>query len=200
MNRIDDETSRALLAAAHELLAHAGADALTVRRIASEAGMSTMNVYSRFGGKDGVIDELYADGYRRLDAALAALPVTDDAGEDLVRMALEYRAFALENAPYYRIMLRTTVTGFDPSPESTELALHTLGRVVERIEAGQRQGVIAEGDAVNTAAWLWATCHGMVSLELDRVGEERVVWADVFEHGIRISLSGLRRRADVGHS
>ena len=66
MNRAQDETSDALLAAAHHLLSTVGAEALTVRRIANEAGMSTMNVYSRFGGKDGVIDELYADGYRRL--------------------------------------------------------------------------------------------------------------------------------------
>ena len=74
MNRMQDDTSAALLAAAHRLLAEDGPEALTVRRIAGEAGMSTMNVYSRFGGKDGVIDELYADGYRRLVAAIDADP------------------------------------------------------------------------------------------------------------------------------
>ena len=52
MIRSHDDTSRALLAAAHRLLAEDGPEALTVRRIANEAGMSTMNVYSRFGGKD----------------------------------------------------------------------------------------------------------------------------------------------------
>ena len=45
-----------------------GPGALTVRRIAAAAGMSTMNVYSRFGGKDGVLDELFVDGFRRLGA------------------------------------------------------------------------------------------------------------------------------------
>ena len=65
-----DQTSRALLDAAHRLLADHGSEALTVRRIATEAGMSTMNVYSRFGGKDGVIDELFIDGFERPDPEL----------------------------------------------------------------------------------------------------------------------------------
>ena len=41
MNRVHDETSEALLAAAHRLLAGEGPDALTVRRIATEAGIAT---------------------------------------------------------------------------------------------------------------------------------------------------------------
>ena len=42
MNRHYDGTSEALLTAAHRLLAEDGPVALTVRRIAGEAGMSTM--------------------------------------------------------------------------------------------------------------------------------------------------------------
>ena len=64
--RAPTTTREALLAAAHDLLATEGPAALTVRRIAAAAGMSTMNVYSRFGGKDGVLDELFIDGFRRL--------------------------------------------------------------------------------------------------------------------------------------
>src|SRR5215213_5805048 len=61
-----DETREALLAAAHDLLAREGAAALTVRRIAAAAGVSTMNVYSRFGGKDGVLDALLIEGFEKL--------------------------------------------------------------------------------------------------------------------------------------
>jgi AcrR family transcriptional regulator len=44
MNGPDDETRATLLDAARSLLAADGPAALTVRRIAAEAGMSTMNV------------------------------------------------------------------------------------------------------------------------------------------------------------
>ena len=78
-----DGVGRALLAAAHRLLAEDGPSALTVRRLAAAAGVSTMNVYSRFGGKDGVVEELFVDGFRRLSAQMAHAPVTDDPFADL---------------------------------------------------------------------------------------------------------------------
>ena len=66
MARTLDEQGQALLDAASELLASEGAGGLTVRRIAADAGCSTMGVYSRFGNKDGVVDHLYMEGFRRL--------------------------------------------------------------------------------------------------------------------------------------
>jgi AcrR family transcriptional regulator len=195
MNRHHDETSASLLVAAHRLLAEDGPEALTVRRIASEAGMSTMNVYSRFGGKDGVIDELYADGYRRLEAALMAVPVTDDVVADLWKLAEAYRSFARDNPTYYRIMFRITVPGYDPSPEAVATALSSLSKFVSRVSDGQRQGRIvtyADGnDAQDIAAGLWAMCHGIVSLELDHVAEDFVHWETIFGTGMRTVIAGL---------
>src|SRR3954467_13282778 len=66
-------------ASASELLSKEGASGLSVRRIAAAAGCSTMGLYSRFGGKDGVVDELYAEGFVRLIGAMKANPVTGDA-------------------------------------------------------------------------------------------------------------------------
>src|SRR4051812_15785478 len=65
-----DETSTAILEAAGTLLAKEGAEALTVRRIAAAAGCSTMGLYSRFGGKDGVVEHLFIEGFQQLDAAI----------------------------------------------------------------------------------------------------------------------------------
>lgn len=191
MNRTNDETSRALVSAAHRLLVDDGPDALTVRRIANAAGMSTMNVYSRFGGKDGVIDELYVDGYARLLAEVDAIPATDDVPADLLRIATTYRSWALANPRYYAIMFRSGVPSFSPTPGSIDVAVAGLARLVERIEHGQRAGDIVASDAREIAAWLWATCHGMISLELDGVGAEQVDWSSVYLNGIRIAINGL---------
>ena len=140
MNRNHDDTSEALLTAARRLLADHGPEALTVRRIASEAGMSTMNVYSRFGGKDGVIDELFSDGYRRLIDAVNAVPSTDDIIEDLMNVARAYRSFARANPTYYGIMFRSAVPGFEASPESVSMALGGLAELVNRVRRGQEVG------------------------------------------------------------
>jgi AcrR family transcriptional regulator len=194
MNRHYDATSEALLTAAHRLLAEDGPEALTVRRIAGEAGMSTMNVYSRFGGKDGVIDELYADGYRRLIAEIDSVPSSDDVVGDLMTIAHTYRAFAKGNPTYYGIMFRSAVPGYTPSPESTSVALGGLSRFVSRVKRGQELGQITqpEGcDPQEIAAWLWATCHGIVSLELDGIADEYVSWESIFVNGMHTAIRGL---------
>ncbi|MCB0965752.1 MAG: TetR/AcrR family transcriptional regulator [Ilumatobacter sp.] len=199
MNRVHDETSEALLAAAHRLLAGEGPDALTVRRIATEAGMSTMNVYSRFGGKDGVIDELYVYGFNRLFDAIEQVPETDDALDDLRQVALAYRGFATEHPMYYEIMFGQA----SPSSQSIDRALAGLGNFVARIErASERDSITLPGDLDSTAAvaWLWGTCHGLVSLELDGIASEVVDWASIFASAIDVALAGLRPASTHGIS
>jgi AcrR family transcriptional regulator len=190
MNRVHDETSEALLAAAHRLLASDGPDALTVRRIATEADMSTMNVYSRFGGKDGVIDELYAHGYRLLFDSLAAVPETGDTAGDLLAIAAAYRTFAIESPMYYEIMFGK----FNPSQQSIETALDGLAHLVGRIERGIANGSIqlpADLDAAGATAWLWATCHGLISLELGNIAVETIDWSALYDAAMRTALSSV---------
>lgn len=194
MTRLMDETSEALIAAAHRLLEASGPEALTVRRIANEAGMSTMNVYSRFGGKDGVIDELFVNGYRRLIEAIQRVPHTHDVPEDLARVATTFRNWALEHPEFYGIMFSSTVPGYSPSPDSVELAHTALLHLVERIQEGQQNGDIAgpdHCDPIDIAAWLWATCHGMISFEIGGKGAEYVTWASIFENGVRTAIAGV---------
>ena len=196
MARVHDETSTALLDAAHRLLAADGPEALTVRRIATEAGMSTMNVYSRFGGKDGVLDEIYRVGFERLFAAVDAVPEADDGIADLMAIATSYRGFALEHPEYYAIMFGD----FTPSPETVSFALEGLAGLVGRVERDLAKAELHPADdfdPTTTTAWLWATCHGLVSLEVGAIGTEVLDWRHIFDAGIRTSLAGLHRRGDV---
>jgi len=199
-----DDTSAALLRAAHTILETQGPESLTVRRIAAEAGMSTMNVYSRFDGKDGVIDELYADGYRRLAAALQAVATTDDIVADIVAVMHAYRQFAIDNPTYYRIMFRTAaVPDFHPSPASVEIAYTCLRSLRVRVELAQERGDIAtfsNWSALEISAWIWATCHGLVALEVSDVTVDGVDWQSTFDSGARTALRGLHPSVAVAHA
>ena len=166
-----DDTRQALLAAAHDLLAKEGPGSLTVRRIAAAAGMSTMNVYSRFGGKDGVLDELFIDGFRRLGELMAESPETDDPSEDLRQCKHLYRRFARENATYYSLMFDRVVPDFHPSERAEAVALETLRLLQRGIERAMSAGAIGEGDSFAVATGLWACVHGLVSLEARTEGK-----------------------------
>lgn len=184
-----------LLEAARTILESTGPEGLTVRRIAAAAGMSTMNVYSRFEGKTGVIDELYADGYRRLARALQAVPTTNSTCDDVVAALHAYREFALANSAYYQLMFRSTaLPGFEPTPDSAAIACTCLYSLCARIELGQARGDFRKHDDWSTdeiATWLWGTAHGLVSLEMYERGIERVSSERIFEYGIETAIRGL---------
>jgi AcrR family transcriptional regulator len=127
--------------------------------------MSTMNVYSRFGGKDGVLDELFADGFRRLGEEMEAAGESDDALEDLRRCGRSYRQFARENATYYSLMFDRVVPEFEPSEATRAIALGTLGQLQRRVERAMAAGVIRDADPFAVATALWACQHGLASLE-----------------------------------
>jgi AcrR family transcriptional regulator len=188
-----DEQRTAILEAANRLLAEEGPGALTVRRIAAEAGGSTTNVYSRFGGKDGVLDALYREGFERLALVMTNERRTDDPVADLRRCGAAYRDFALTHPTYYTVMFDRPVPGFTPSAEGKRFAGSTLGMLAERIQRAIDAGRLV-GDAHELAADVWATNHGLVSLELRTMGPPQLDWSRRHAETIDALLRGLATR------
>lgn len=193
-----DEVGNDLVRAAARLLADEGPASLTVRRIAAEAGATTMNVYTRFGGKDGVVEHLFLDGFDRLWREVDAVPTTDDPVADLAGCAEAYRRFARGNPTYYSVMFLRVVPDFEPSGAALERATAVLGQLADRIERVVAAGSMPPGDTFGTAAGVWATCHGMVSLELGAASSPNVDWDAVYGRITRALVEGLAREP-VGH-
>ena len=55
-------------------------------------------------------------------------------------------------------------------------------------------GVLPEADALHTAAAVWATCHGVVSLELKDVGPPLLDWELVYATATQSMMLGLMAR------
>jgi len=185
------DTRDALLSAASTLLAKEGPAALTVRRIAAEAGVSTMGVYSRFGGKDGVVDVLLREGFDDLSRAMDAVGETDDPLADLRRCCRAYREFGISNATRYRLMFEGTVPDFVPSEESISAASSSFDRLVVRVGRCIDAGALAPGDPTDIAASLWATSHGLISLELSGRKPIAIGGDDPYERTVAAMIRGL---------
>jgi AcrR family transcriptional regulator len=166
---------RVFLDIASVLLEQHGPEALTMRRIATEAGCSTSVLYTMFGGKAGIAEALWREGFERLSAALDAA-AGDHPLERLGAMGRAYRANALANGSYYAIMFQRPIPGFEPSPEAYEVSLVPLRTLANAVAECSRAGVFRAEDPNYIASVLWATTHGAVSLEL--AGYEGVVDAE----------------------
>lgn len=153
-----------LVGAALALLAEGGSDSVTVREVAARAGVAPMGVYTRFGGKDGLLEALFVNGFTRLQESITAARGTD-ARSRLRNGCLAYRRFAVENPHLYELMFRQMLE-LELSAESLEQAERSLGQLVERVEDAAGAGFISADDPVDVAQRLWNALHGGVSLEI----------------------------------
>ena len=177
---VDDAVAERLVDSARQLLADGGLAQVTMRSVAVGAGVSTMNVYSRFGGKDGLLDVLYREGFEALGAELAAVRESDLAGQ-IRASAAAYRRFALEHPARYELMFGGQGRGFRPSEASREVARRVqFDAAVERGELELPPGA----SAMQVAAVLWALCHGALAFETGSVGAVLVDWSVVSTAGV----------------
>lgn len=163
------DVESALLNAASQLLAAEGPGALSVRRIAEAAGVSTMGVYSRFGGKHGIVEALWRQGFEDFSALLHASTGTD-ALDRLVVGARRYREFALAHPTTYGIMFQQAVPEFVPSTDAVEFSQASFATFVGYVADAIDDGYLAEADPTEVAQSIWATLHGLVALELVGMG------------------------------
>lgn len=167
----------ALLDAASEMLVHGGHESISLRKLAAKVGTSTMSVYTAFGGKDGLIEALIDEGFKRLSIALAQVPRNKEPLLWLRNLGTGFRHFALENQAYYALMTSVTMPlsaeerhdnpGYSDLP-SRAITRHPAYRVLlDAIKACIDEGSFpANLSPIAISESFWATIHGLCSLEL----------------------------------
>ncbi|MFT7598440.1 MAG: AcrR family transcriptional regulator [Acidimicrobiales bacterium] len=153
-----DQRAR-ILESAISILAAEGASALTVRNVASGAGCSTTGVYTYYGGKNGLVDAIFMEGFESFDAAL------HNSDHTFTEIGLAYRRWALERPTHYQVMFGSAVPEFEPSPEALDRATQSFdGLVLSVINSATK--ALTDQEARSLAFHIWATVHGYVMLEL----------------------------------
>lgn len=161
-----EATAARLLDAAATVLASEGPAAVSVRRLAAEAGTTTRAIYSLFGSKEGVLRAVVRAGFDGLAAELDAVPTGGDPSEELRALALAYRRSALARPRLYEAQFGASGVAITPGPEDAEVALGTLQRLADAVARCQTAGSIAGDDPWPPTRALWATVHGLTTLEL----------------------------------
>lgn len=160
-----DEVFERIHESAAALLEERGIDGIQVREVAERANTSTMGVYSRYGGKTGLLDVLYRRGFERLRAAARRIQGRGTAEEELERMSDGYRERALASPRHYDLMFGRGVPGFEPSESARAAARASFEVWVASVRRATEAGLLA-GNVETNAFRLWALNHGFVSLEL----------------------------------
>lgn len=187
----DPALRQSLLEAAARTLAEQGSTGLSLRRLAADAGTSTMAIYTHFGGMDEVRRAVQQESYSRLVERLDQVPETDDALADLIHLGLAYFDYARTEPNLFRaVHLERGVdagSGADAGPSHGPRL-----RLVEGVRRCIDQGCFPPdgADAETIAVPLWALVHGVATLLLvGSLAEEEALLA--FAFGGATLLRGL---------
>ncbi len=157
----------AMLDAAQHLLQTEGLAGFTVRRVAQAVNCSTTLLYSQFGGKDGLSNELYLEGFARLKQVFSGQPQAEVQGVERLRtFARLYRDFAHHQPSYYLIMFGDGLVGFVPPQESRQTAWQSFEQLIAHFSSCMQQGLLPHSNPTAAARLLWAAMHGVIHLEL----------------------------------
>jgi AcrR family transcriptional regulator len=172
-----------ILDSAVAILADKGQAGLTVRAVAVASGFSTTGIYTWFGGKDGLLDAIYRDGFSRFRAYVAQADSTPDPRERLRISGERYWAWAFENRTHYQLMFAGDPSRFSPSAEAKAEADLSFTDLTERTAAYTNEDV---------ASHIWATLHGYAMLQISSAfGSEHETFAQM-QRGLERLIGQIR--------
>jgi AcrR family transcriptional regulator len=183
-----------LCEAAERLFAERGQDAVTMRQLASELGVSPMTPYRYFKDKDDILAAVRTNGFNRfadaLEAARASVASPRAKG---AAVGEAYLRFAFEHPHTYKLMFDLNQPHESDYPDlvaaGRRAKANMSGYVTDQIESGELQG-----DAGKIGMMFWAATHGAVVLEL--AGKLPKGAARELQHSLASTLArGLRAGA-----
>lgn len=188
----DADLRERLISSAALVLTQRGVDGLSLRPLAASEGTSTSAVYAMFGGKQGLVAAVVDAAQAGFTASQRAVPVTDDPVTDLRALGHAYRDWALRHPTLYAVMFGgQVVPGCADATAGDDEAIAPLRAVVRRAVAAGHFG----GQGVELIALsIWASVHGLVSLEISGLlGTDEAAARQGYEMHLAAIERGWRR-------
>ncbi|WP_431876247.1 TetR/AcrR family transcriptional regulator [Amycolatopsis sacchari] len=154
---MDSAPRRRLISSAITLLAEEGVEAVTLRRIAREAGVSHGAPLRHFTGRAELLSAVASEGF----AELGEVDLPEASALDRLRAACRaYLTFAKRNPAMFELMFRHDLI------DTAELDQTVFIRFTKLVEAAQAEGWRTDAEPRMLAASLWAALHGLAELWL----------------------------------
>jgi AcrR family transcriptional regulator len=155
-----------LCEAAERLFAERGPDAVTMRQLAAELGVSPMTPYRYFHDKDDILAAIRTNGFNRFAEALEkARDSAEGARAKGKAVGEAYVSFALEHPHAYKLMFDLNQPHIEKYPELVAAGHRARQTMTGYVDDAVSEGIM-QGDAAEIGMMFWAAVHGAVVLEL----------------------------------
>ena len=164
---LPSRTAQRIANTARRLLDRGGAEAVTMRRVASAVGITAMAVYRHYPDRKGLLNAVADKGFEELAAHLATISFSGSFEERLSRMAEIYLDHALKNPRLFELMFLKPRHGARKYPRDFEAgASPTANLMVEVIREGMQNGYFLKDNEWEIAFEMGALSHGLILLFL----------------------------------
>ncbi len=151
-----------ILASAKRLFVEQGLQHATMRKIASDVGVSSTALYVYFPDKMAILQAIAEAMFEALLVAYAESQRPERPPLERFRAGLmAYVALGLERPDEYRLTFDAKAAG---KCDEVEAAGQSFGLLRQNVAAMMRLGLFARGDDLLAAEVLWASMHGLVML------------------------------------
>lgn len=164
---------RALIDAARQQLAAAGAHGLSLREVSRAAGVSHSAAYRHFPSKAVLLAALAEGGFRELTQAMQQEIATrgPDPIAQLKGAGVGYVGFGVARPALLQLMFSDQVGHRGDHPALDDAAKAAYLTLSDLTEAAQRAGRLRPGDPGLLSLALWTQVHGLALLyAADRIG------------------------------
>jgi AcrR family transcriptional regulator len=191
-----EQTKARLLTEARDLYLEEGFARFSLREVARRAGVSAAAVYRHYDGKEALLRQVCAEGFRIFSSYLLRALSGASPRERMVLSSRQYLRFALEHPRDYRVLFMGAAEDFAAlapvsSPHETAPTFQFL---VDRVSECMQARVIRTGDPTAMAALIWAYVHGLASLRLSghlaRAGSDEQ-FARFYDEAVERSLASF---------
>jgi len=200
--REKSETRDKILEAARELFVTEGYEGVSMRQVAEKIEYSPTALYVHFTDKEELFRELCHQDYARLAVVFQSSLMSSDPIERLRQIGAIYVDFGTHYANHYKFMFMTVHPPCEPDDEDREImgnpekdAYAFLRWAVQQaIDAGCFREEIRDAELVSQT--LWASVHGVISLNIAKGSDPWVDWRSLQERAelmLDVTLRGLVR-------
>lgn len=150
----------ALIQAALRDVERGGPEAISIKALAKELGVSQPAPYRHFPDREALLAAVTAEALRQFSAMLREAMAKPSKSSKLSRLARATLDFGLQRNGVYRLMFASRTMACAPKgSELHEAAMETFALVIEALEA-PAVGYLRERHALK----IWAALHGVVML------------------------------------
>lgn len=200
--REKSETRDKILDAARELFVSEGYEGVSMRKVAEKIEYSPTAIYVHFADKEELFRELCHRDYAALAQVFQSSMISTEPIERLKQIGAIYIDFGTRYPNHYKFMFMTPHPVHELDEEDREMmgnpemdAYAFLKWAVQQaLEAGYFRQELTDAELISQT--LWASVHGVISLQIAKGSDCWVDWRPMQERAemmLDITLRGLVR-------